>query len=112
LASIFSLAASLTAYLYVQCPGQLTVAQDLYAIAQFGNGSAVQKNLRCHLRPVLKTIQDIYIDGDDLFGVPAGKASLGKTSVQRHLATLKTGFLVTGTGQLTFVSLTCCLAVS
>jgi len=65
-----------------------------------------------HRRSILETLKIAQIDGNDLLAVYIGKASLGNTSVQRHLAALETKPGSAGTSLLTLMSLTCGLAVS
>jgi len=91
---------------------KFTVADDLYAIVHITDDAGIQKSLDINDSTILELLKLCDVDGNNVLLVIVLEASLGESSVQRHLAAFETGSRSAGTGLLTFVSKTSSLAVA
>ncbi len=87
------------------------MSKDLDTVAGILYDTFCDQCLYINRHTIVERLKRAQIDSHDFLCISVGKTSLGKTSVQGHLATLKPRSGRAGTCLLTFMTLTGCLAV-
>ena len=91
---------------------EIRIADDLDAIADLADSTLLEQCLLIYDCTVLKSLECLNVNSYDVFGVIAGEASLGKSSVKGHLAAFEAGPGSSAPGFLSLMSVTCSLAVA
>ena len=91
---------------------EIRIADDLDAITDLADSTLLEQCLLIYDCTVLKSLECLDVNSYDIFGVIAGEASLGKSSVKGHLAAFEAGPGSSAPGFLSLMSVTCSLAVA
>ena len=91
---------------------EIRIADDLDAIADLADSTLLEQCLLIYDCTVLKSLECLDVNRYDIFGVIAGEASFGESSVKGHLAAFEAGPGSSAPGFLSLMSVTCSLAVA
>ena len=103
---------TVSVHLNIEFLGKVAASNDLDAIPGLFDDSAVLECLNINCCAVFELLKSCDIDRNNIFSVVAFEASLGESSVQRHLAAFKSRSGSAGTSLLSLMSVAGGLSVS
>ena len=103
---------TVSVHLNIEFLGKVAASDDLDAVPGLFDDTAVLECLNINCCAVFELLKSCDVNRNNVLAVVACEASLGESSVQRHLAAFKSRSGSAGTGLLSLVSITCGLSVS